>query len=139
MSHEKCSKKIMDETMKDFEKHKLKQRDEKVVTKRKQAVAIGLSRVEQKCKYSNDEYKDLEEKVIDFLKSKPEEKIPLSRVVEVKKFIEYLNEKEKYNKSRKIEIMLWHYIVTAVSMNIEVTENIWSELKDIKKITEIEK
>jgi len=89
MSHEKCSRKIMDETMKDFEKNKLKQRDEKVIKNRKQAVAIGLSRVEDKCKYSKDEYKELEKKVLEFVSSKPEEKIPLSRVVEVKQLIEH--------------------------------------------------
>jgi hypothetical protein len=134
MSHEKCSRKIMEETMKEFEKNKLKQRDDKIIKNRKQAVAIGLSRVEDKCKYSKDEYKLLEKKVLEFLASKPEEKIPLSRVIETKQLIEHYFKQKDYKKCKKFEILLWHYIVGSVSMNIEITDNIWTELKAIKQL-----
>ena len=134
MSHDKCSRKIMDETMKDFEKNKLKQRDEKVIKNRKQAVAIGLSRVEEECSYSKKEYKELENKVKEFLTSDPEEKIPLSRVIETRQLIEFHYKNKNFSKCKKYEIMLWHYVVSAVSLNIEVTENVWKELKAIKKM-----
>lgn len=134
MSHEKCSRKIMEETMKDFEKEKLKQRDETVVENRKQAVAIALSRVEEKCKYSKGEYKELENKVIEFLESDPEGKIPLSRVIETRQLIEYYFKNKDYKKCKKYEVMLWHYVITAVSYKIDVTDNIWKEIKAIKKL-----
>ncbi len=124
----------MEETMKEFEKNKLKQRDDKIIKNRKQAVAIGLSRVEDKCKYSKDEYKLLEKKVLEFLASKPEEKIPLSRVIETKQLIEHYFKQKDYKKCKKFEILLWHYIVGSVSMNIEITDNIWTELKAIKQL-----
>ena len=134
MSHEKCSRKIMTEVMGEYEDKKLKTRDKKIVKNRKQAVAIGLSRVEDKCKYSKDEYKELEKKVLEFVSSKPEEKIPLSRVVEVKQLIEHYYKEKDYKKCKKFEILLWHYIVGSVSMNIEITDNIWAELKAIKQL-----
>ena len=124
----------MDETMKDFEKNKLKQRDEKVIKNRKQAVAIGLNRVEEECSYSKKEYKELENKVKEFLTSDPKDKIPLSRVIETKQLIEFYYKNKNFGKCKKYEIMLWHYIVSAVSMNIEVSENVWKELKAIKKM-----
>ena len=59
MTHDNCSRKIMNETMKNFENNKLKQRDDKVIHNRKQAVAIGLNRVENKCSYTKNEYNNL--------------------------------------------------------------------------------
>ena len=134
MSHDKCSKKIMDKTMKDFEKRKLKQRDEKVIKDRKQALAVGLSRVEDKCKYSSKEYKDIEKSLIEFLQDEPSDKIVLSRVIEARQLIEYFYKEKNLKKCKKFEILLWHYIISAVSKNLEVSENVWKELKAIKKL-----
>jgi hypothetical protein len=134
MSHEKCSRKIMTEVMDEFKEKKLKSRDDKIIKNIKQALAIGLSRVEDKCKYSKDEYKILEKKVLEFLASKPEEKIPLSRVIETKQLIEHYYKQKDYRKCKKFEILLWHYVVGSVSMNIEITDNIWAELKAIKQL-----
>jgi hypothetical protein len=134
MAHEKCSRKIMTEVMGEYEDKKLKMSNEKLVKNRKQAVAIGLSRVEEKCKYSKNEYKELEKKVLEFVSSKPDEKIPLSRVIETKQLIEFYFKEKDYKKCKKYEILLWHYIVGAVSMKIDITDNIWQELKAIKKL-----
>jgi hypothetical protein len=134
MSHDKCSKKIMDKTMKDFEKRKLKQRDEKVINDRKQALAVGLSRVEDECKYSSKEYKEVEKSLNKFLLEEPSDKIVLSRVIEARQLIEYFYKEKNFKKCKKFEILLWHYIVSAVSKNIEVSQNVWKELKAIKKL-----
>jgi hypothetical protein len=134
MSHDKCSKKIMDKTMKDFEKRKLKQRDEKVIKNRKQALAVGLSRVEDECKYSSKEYKDIEKSLIKFLQDEPSDKILLSRVIETRQLIEYFYKEKKFKKCKKFEILVWHYIISSVSKNLEVSENVWKELKAIKKL-----
>lgn len=134
MAHDKCSRKIMTEVMGEFEDKKLKMSNEKLVKNRKQAVAIGLSRVEEKCKYSKNEYKELEKKVLEFVSSKPDEKIPLSRVIETRQLIEFYFKEKDYKKCKKYEILLWHYIVGAVSMKIDISDNIWQELKAIKKM-----
>ena len=124
----------MTEVMDEFKEKKLKSRKEEIIKNRKQAVAIGLSTVENKCVYSKDEYKQLEKKVLEFLASKPEKKIPLSRVIETKQLIEHYYKEKNYKKCKKFEILLWHYIVASVSLHIEITNNIWSELKAIKKL-----
>jgi hypothetical protein len=134
MSHDKCSKNIMDKTMKDFEKRKLKQRDEKVIKDRKQALAVGLSRVEDECKYSSKEFKEVEKNLNKFLLEEPSDKIVLSRVIEARQLIEYFYKEKNFKKCKKFEILLWHYIVSAVSKNIEVSQNVWKELKAIKKL-----
>jgi len=134
MSHIKCSRKIMSEVIDDFKENKLKSRKEEIIKNRKQAIAIGLSRVENNCKYSKNEYKELEKKVLEFLTSKPNEKIPLSKVIETKQLIEHYYKEKNYKKCKKLEILLWHYIVSSVSINIKITTNIWSELKAIKKL-----
>ena len=134
MSHDKCSKKIMDKTMKDFEKRKLKQRDEKVIKNRKQALAVGLSRVEDECKYSSKEYKEVEKSLTEFLQDEPSDKIVLSRVIEARQLIEYFYKEKNFKKCKKFEILLWHYIISSVSKNLEVSENVWKELKAIKKL-----
>ena len=50
--------------MDEFKENKLKSRKEEIIKNKKQALAIGLSTVENKCVYSKDEYKQLEKKNI---------------------------------------------------------------------------
>ena len=133
MLHDKCSKKIMDKTMKDFEKRKLKQRDEKIIKDRKQALAVGLSRVEDECKYSSKEFKEIEKNLHNFLQEEPSDKIILSRIIETRQLIEYFYKEKNFKKCKKFEILLWHDVVSAVSKSIEVSQNVWKELKAIKK------
>jgi hypothetical protein len=132
MTAEKCKKKIIDKVMKDFEQLKLKQRDETVVTNSKQAIAIALSKADE-CKLSTSDYKEMEIKVITFLTSKPSKKIVFSRIIETKHIIEYYA-KKNIKKARKYEIELWHYLISCVSKGLEITENIWNQLNEIKNI-----
>ena len=134
MAHDKCSRKIMNETIKEFEKNKLKQRDDKVIHNKKQAIAIGLNRVGNECSYTKNEYVQLEKNIKEFLSSKVENKISLSKIIETRKLIEYHFTNKNYNKCKKFEAMLWYYILSAVSENIEITDKIWNEIKAIKKI-----
>ena len=120
--------------MDEFKENKLKSRKEEIIKNKKQALAIGLSTVENKCVYSKDEYKQLEKKILEFLVSKPDKKIPLSNIIQTKQLIKYYYKKKDYKKCKKLEILLWRYIVGSVSTNIKITNNIWSELKAIKKL-----
>lgn len=133
MTVEKCKKKIVNKVMKDFEQLKLKQRDETVVTNSKQAIAIALSKADDDCKLSSSDYKELEIKVITFLTSKSSKKIVFSRIIETKHIIEYYA-KKNIKKARKYEIELWHYLISCVSKGLEITENIWEQLNEIKNI-----
>ena len=137
MSHKKCSTKIIHDTMKDFEKHRLKLRNNKVVDSKKQAIAIALSQVENKCAYSTKEYKLLEEKVKEFISSEPTDKIPLSRVVETKQIIEYYHMKKNLKKCHKYERGLWYVVIKSVMKGFKMTNNIWNELNDIKKLLNV--
>jgi len=137
MSHKKCSTKIIHDTMKDFEKHKLKLRNNKVVESKKQAIAIALSQVENKCEYSTKEYKLLEEKVKEFISYEPIDKIPLSRVVETKQIIEYYHMKKNLKKCHKYERGLWYVVIKSVMKGFKMTNNIWNELNDIKKLLNV--
>jgi hypothetical protein len=134
MSAQKCKKKIVDKVMKEFEQLKLKQRDESVVTNNKQAIAIALSKADDECKLSSSDYKEMEIKVITFLTSKPSKKIVFSRVIETKHIIEYYVKKNNIRKARKYEIELWHYLISCVSKGLEISENIWEQLNEIKNI-----
>jgi len=134
MPVEKCKRKIVDKVMKEFEQLQLKQRDETVVTNSKQAIAIALSKAEDECKLSSSDYKEMEMKVITFLTSKPSKKIVFSRIIETKHIIEHYAKKNNIKKARKYEIELWHYLISCVSKGLEISENIWDQLNEIKNI-----
>ena len=133
-SHKKCSKKIVEKTMKEYEKRKLKQSDDKIIKNRKQAIAIALSKVDDECKYTKSEYEILEDNVEEFFNTPIDKNIPLSKIVEIRKLIEYYYSKKLYKKCHKYEVLLWHYIIFAASKGIEISDNIWKELKAIKKL-----
>ena len=134
MPVENCERKIVDKVMKEFEQLQLKQRDETVVTNSKQAIAIALSKAEDECKLSSSDYKEMEIKVITFLTSKPSKKIVLSRIIDTKHLIEYYAKKNNIRRARKFEIDLWHYLISCVSKGLEISENIWEQLNEIKNI-----
>jgi hypothetical protein len=134
MSHEKCRDNIMKKTMKEFETRTLKLRNGKVITNNKQAVAIALNKIEDECSYSLKEIKELEKTVVVYLTTKPKDKIILSRIVETKQIIEYYNKHKDNNKCQKYEILLWHFIILAVSHDLKISGKIWEELKEIKNM-----
>ena len=76
----------------------------------------------------------MEMKVITFLTSKPSKKIVFSRIIETKHIIEYYAKKNNIRKARKYEIELWHYLISCVSKGLEISENIWDQLNEIKNI-----
>jgi hypothetical protein len=132
--HKLCTEKIVKKTLKEFEKRKLKQADDKIITNRKQALAIALSKADDECKYTKTEYKDLKEKVDAFFNEPIINKIPLTNVIETRQLIEYYYSKKDYKKCIKYESMIFHYIILAGAKGIEITENVWKELKAIKKL-----
>ena len=108
--YESCLSKIMNKTMKKYEKGELKDRSNKKITSRKQAVAIGLSISNKECekKFSIDDYKKIEEKfyknIYDDSESHKisEKKLNYSTVKNGIKLVEYYRSKRKYIKASSI-------------------------------------
>ena len=108
--YESCLSKIMNKTMKKYEKGELKDRSNKKITSRKQAVAIGLSISNKECekKFSIDDYKKIEEKfyknIYDDSESHKisEKKLNYSTVKNGIKLVEYYRSKRKYIKANSI-------------------------------------
>ena len=134
MTHDECTGKKVAKVMKEFEKGKLKQRDGKVITNRKQAVAIGLSQAEEECKISAAEYKDMLDNVINYFSGRPKEKTILSRYIEGRELIEYYYKKDKPKKCRQLEALMWHYVVSCMMNKIKLPMNVWDEMNKIKNI-----
>ena len=132
MTYQKCNSKIMEETMKEFEKKKLKLRNDKSVTNRKQAFAIGLNISENKCKYSKEEIEHLKTLVTTFLidddRKISENKIPLSNVIQTKHLINNFIENKKYKDAYKYLSLLVMRIMNKQSL---ITKNIINELKQL--------
>jgi hypothetical protein len=134
MTHEKCKKKVMHEIMTEFQTRKLKQRDDTIVKDKKQALAIGLSKVEKSCEYSIKEFKELETKIKKYLSEPPTDVISLTRLIEIKHIIKHYYDKKDYKKCQKYEVLLWHNIITAISNGAKIKSNVWKELKIIKNM-----
>ena len=108
--YESCLSKIMDKTMKKYEKGELKDRSNKKITSRKQAVAIGLSISNKECekKFSKDDYKKIEENFYKNIYDDSEnhkiseKKLNYSTVKNGIKLIEYYRSKRKYLKANSI-------------------------------------
>ena len=108
--YESCLSKIMDKTMKKYEKGELKDRSNKKITSRKQAVAIGLSISNKECekKFSKDDYKKIEDKFYKNIYDDSEnhkiseKKLNYSTVKNGIKLIEYYRSKKKYIKANSI-------------------------------------
>ena len=60
--YESCKVKIMNKIMKEYEQEKLKTRNKKKITSRKQAVAIGLSISNKSCEklFTDEDYRRIE-------------------------------------------------------------------------------
>lgn len=108
--YESCLSKIMDKTMKKYEKGELKDRSNKKITSRKQAVAIGLSISNKECekKFSKDDYKKIEENFYKNIYDDSEnhkiseKKLNYSTVKNGIKLVEYYRSKRKYIKANSI-------------------------------------
>ena len=132
-SHKECSNKIMSKTIHKFKKNKLKGRDNEIIENKDQAIAIGLSNVESKCKYDKDEMKNLLNKVNSDLNDN-EKPLILSNLIETKKAIEHLVNNKKSKRAYFFKKQLWVKVINAHLKKISLEKNLWEELKNINKI-----
>lgn len=99
-----CHEKTMDKYMKKFEKGELKDRSNKKIKSRKQAVAISLSISDKKCekKFSKEDYNKIENRFSKNIYSNSEKRLSYTTFKNGIKLIEYYKSKGKKSKSNKI-------------------------------------
>ncbi len=108
--YEVCQSKIVENIMKKFEKDTLKNRSNKTIESKKQAIAIALSISDKECekKFGKDDYKKIEERFqkniyMDVKNSRlSDKKLSYSTVKNGIKLIEYYRSKKKYIKANNI-------------------------------------
>ena len=138
MSYDKCREKYLDDIISKYENKKLKLNNDKLVKDRKQAIAIALSMAQDKCKYTNKDLKQVEEKVNKFLldddRKISKSRVPLTNVIETKVMIEKFIKDNKIQKAKKYIFLLNQRIFTAMNNNIKITKNIIKIMMQVNKM-----
>lgn len=137
MSYDECRKKYLYSIIKEFEQGKLKMTNDKKVKNKKQAIAIALSMAQRKCKYTQKDYKQIEDKVMMFLKNDDrkisQKRVPLTNVIETKLLIKKYIKTNK-NKAKTLYKLLLKRIISAGAKGIKIDENIFDELNSLKML-----
>ena len=137
MSYDKCRKKFLAQILGEYERGALKMANYKKVKKRKQAIAIALSMAQRNCKYTKKDLREVEEKVMMFLKKDKrkisEKRIPLTNVIETRILIKNYIKMKKTNKAKKLYKLLMLRILNAEKNSIKISKNIFQEVNKIKK------
>ena len=138
MSYEKCREKFLSQILGEYERGALKMRNDKKVKKRNQAVAIALSMAQRNCKYTRKDLREVEEKVMIFLKKDKrkisEKRIPLTNVIETRILIKNYIKMGKKAKAKKLYKMLMLRIINAEKKGIRKDSNILKEVNKVKKL-----
>ena len=138
MSYDKCREKFLAQILGEYEKGKLKMRNEKKVKKRNQAIAIALSMAQRNCKYTRKDLREVEEKVMVFLKKDKrkisEKRIPLTNVIETRILIKNYIKIGKQTKAKKLYKLLMLRILKSENLGIKISPNIIKEVSSIKKL-----
>ena len=133
-SYDECREKYLEKIMNEFKQKKLKLRNNKVVTDKKQAIAIAINMAMAEC-MSDLSQKDLdkiEKKIMMFLlqdhRKISESRVPLTNVIETRILInKYIKLKNKA-KAHKLYMLLVERVTKAAIKKIKVDYHIWEEL-----------
>ena len=131
-SYKKCKSDIISSVMDEFNDMKLKDRNDKIIRNKNQAIAIALSDVNKECKHTSNEINELIEKVNRDLNDVTKE-INLTNINELQKVIEFLNKKKKYKRIYVFNKLLWNKIIEIHLKGQHLNENIWKVIKKIIK------
>ena len=130
-SYQKCSEEKISQTMHEFNDRKLKDRANKVIKNRKQAIAIALSQADYQCKYNPEEKIKLINKVNGDLNS--DKSLNLSNIIETRKAIEFLDTKGKHKQIYVFKKLLFDKIINFHLSGDSMDKNMWEEIKNIHK------
>jgi hypothetical protein len=123
----------MEKIMKEYDTKKLLMRNKMIVTDRKQALAIGLSKVQNECKYSKEEITDLLFKVEKDLNN-IKKKVILSNLIELKQLLVVFSVKKKTKYIKLLKNLLWDKITYQHRNKINLDKNMWDEIEKINNI-----
>jgi hypothetical protein len=133
-SYDECREKYLEKIMSEFKQKKLKLRNNKVVTDRKQAIAIAINMAMAECMrdLSQKDLSKIEKKIMMFLlqdhRKISESRVPLTNVIETRILINnYIKLKNK-EKAHKLYMLLVERITKAAVKKIKVDSHIWEEL-----------
>lgn len=132
-NYKTCKYDVISTTMDEFNDKKLKDRNNKIIRNKNQALAIALSSVNKECKYTPNETIELIEKVNNDLNDKNKE-INLSNMNETFSAIEMLAKKNKYKRIYIFKKLLWDKIIESQLNNEKLGENIWKVIKKIQEL-----
>ena len=111
-------------------------RNDKKVKKKNQAIAIALSMAQRNCKHTRKDLREVEEKVMNFLKNDKrkisKKRIPLTNVIETRILIKNYIKSNKKSKSKKLYKLLLNRIMKAKKNNIKISLNVIQEVNKIK-------
>ncbi len=134
--YDKCRSLYIEKIMKEFKLKKLKLRNNKVVTDKKQALAIAINMAMRKCIPNKQDFEKIEKKIMMFLLGKHrKDSLPLTDVIETRMLIK-LHIKNK-KKAQKLYMLLVERITKAALMKIKINNHIWDELNIIQKMLRV--
>jgi len=133
MSHKKCVHDTMDKIMKEYENRKLLMRNKMIVSDRKQALAIGLTKVQNECKFNKEEVTDLLFKVEKDLNN-IKKKLVLSSLIELKQLLVIFSKKKKTKYIKLLKNLLWDKITHQHRNKHNLDKNMWNEIEKINNI-----
>lgn len=131
-SYQTCSTNKIAQTIHEFNDRKLKDRANKIIKNKKQAIAIALSQVDSQCKYNPEEKTQLINKVNIILNS--DKPLNLSNIIETKKAIEILESKGKNKQIYIYKQLLFNKIINLHLLGESMDKNMWKEIKNIHKL-----
>jgi hypothetical protein len=130
--YKKCKDTIIEETIHEFKNKKLKDRGDKIIKNKDQAIAIALSQSHSMCTRNSSEIKKLIDKVDRDLNNI--KKLNLTDVIETYDAIKILIKKGKYKKVYTFKKLLWDKIIKQQLNNIIIDTNIWEEIRKINNL-----
>ena len=130
IKHRECSNKIIENVMDEFKNKELKDKANKIIKNKKQALAIALTKTQTECPYN---LKELINKVNNDLNDK-EKELNLTNIIETKEAIKLLHKKGKLKKIYIFKKLLWNKIISSQKKNIKLNKNFWDEINEIHNL-----
>ena len=136
--YDECMSKHIKETLDEFKMGTLKLRNNKIVTDKKQAIAIAINMAMKECVMTKSDLKYIEEKIMKFLVGDKRkiamERIPLTDVIETRMLIEMYVKHKNIKKANYLLNLLFRRITSSAVKGLSISKNIWHELDIINRL-----
>ena len=132
-SYGDCKKKIMKDTMIEYKNKKLKGKGDYLVKSKEQAIAIGLNKAHDECKYTKTDIEKLIDKVNEDLNNIDKD-INLTNLTELRDVIMHLEKNKKSRRSYVFKSLLWNKIIKMHRDGKSLDKNMWNVINEINEI-----